>query len=360
MVGSATAAPETRGNGPVINMHGRRTGHDGGYGESGGQGQERWWAPQSDSTSKKDGRLAQGLGWFSLGLGLAQVTMPGRVTRLVGVRDHGESRMVQRLVGARELMAAAGILSGWKPGVWLWARVAGDVMDLALLGVPLATKRTDRAKTAAALAAVAGVTVLDAYGAWRRSGRSGTDGAAQEQGMSVKAAITVNRPVAEVYGFWHDFKNLPRFMGPLEEVRMTGEKRSHWRAKAPGGGSVEWDAETTEDRPNELIAWRSVAGSDVENSGTVRFAPAPGGRGTEVRVDLRYEPPAGPLGAVGAAVSKLFGEAPDQQVRNDLRAFKQVMETGEVPQSEATIHGRPHPAQPPEHVPAGRSAARAA
>src|SRR5207237_3055072 len=123
----------------------------------------------------------------------------------------------------------------------------------------------------------------------------------------------------EVYDFWRNFGNLPRFMDHLESVQVTGDRRSHWKAKAPAGTTVEWDAETTENRPNELIAWRSVEGADVTNAGVVRFVAAPGGRGTEIHVDLRYEPPAGKLGKL---VAKLFGEEPSQQVEGDLRRFK--------------------------------------
>lgn len=163
--------------------------------------------------------------------------------------------------------------------------------------------------------------------------------------MQVQQAVTINRPPEDVYRFWHDFQNLPRFMMHLESVQVVGNKRSHWKAKAPAGTTVEWDAETTEDRANELIAWRSLEGSQIENEGTVHFTPAPAGRGTEVRVDLRYDAPGGKAGAL---VAKLFGEEPEQQVKAELRVFKQVMETGEVTQSDATIHGKPHPARPPE------------
>jgi uncharacterized membrane protein len=125
---------------------------------------------------------------------------------------------------------------------------------------------------------------------------------------------------------------------------VIDDRRSRWRAKAPAGTSVEWEAELIDDRPNELIAWRSLEGSTVDNSGFVRFERAPGGRGTVVHVELRYCPPAG---ALGAAVAKLFGEEPRQQLYDDLRAFKQVMELGEVVKSDASIHTGMHPAQPP-------------
>jgi uncharacterized membrane protein len=167
----------------------------------------------------------------------------------------------------------------------------------------------------------------------------------KQQGTPVHKSITVNRPAEEVYGFWRQFENLPRFMMHLESVQVTGGRRSHWKAKAPAGKTVEWDAEMTEDRPNELIAWRSVEGADVSNAGVVRFVPAPGGRGTEIHVEMSYDPPAGKLGVLAA---KLFGEEPSQQVEGDLRRFKQVMEIGEVVYSDASIAGGLRPAHPPE------------
>lgn len=164
--------------------------------------------------------------------------------------------------------------------------------------------------------------------------------------MDVKKAITINRSPEEIYQFWHDFRNLPRFMDHLESVQMTGEKRSHWKAKAPAGTTVEWDAETVDDQPNQRIAWRSLMGAAVDNAGSVRFVPAPGGRGTEVHVELRYDPPGG---ALGATVARIFGEEPGQQVSDDLRRFKQVLETGEITRSDASVRGK-GPAQPPEET----------
>jgi uncharacterized membrane protein len=154
--------------------------------------------------------------------------------------------------------------------------------------------------------------------------------------MHVIKRITINRPVEEVYQFWRDLENLPRFMQHLEEVHVIGERRSHWVATAPAGRTVEWDAEIVSEQDNELIAWRSLPESDVRHAGTVRFRPAPADRGTEVSVELDYEPPAG---AVGAAAAKLFGEEPKQQLADDLRRFKQVMETGEVVRSEGSLEG---------------------
>jgi uncharacterized membrane protein len=145
--------------------------------------------------------------------------------------------------------------------------------------------------------------------------------------IKVEESITVNRSAAEVYHFWRRLENLPRFMEHLESVTATDDRRSHWIAKAPLGAKVEWDAEIINDRENELIAWRSLPGSQIPNAGSVRFAPAAGGLGTEVMVELFYDAPGG---QIGAAFAKLFGEEPRQQVHDDLQRFKQVMESGEA------------------------------
>jgi uncharacterized membrane protein len=156
------------------------------------------------------------------------------------------------------------------------------------------------------------------------------------QTIEVERAVTILRPRAELYAFWRDFTNLPRFMQHLARVDVIDERRSHWVARAPADRLVEWDAEITDEMPDELIAWRSTADSDIGNAGSVRFTDAPGDRGTVVSVDLRYEAPGGKLGALFA---KLFGEEPEQQVREDLRRFKQVMEVGELPTTEGQPSG---------------------
>jgi uncharacterized membrane protein len=293
-------------------------------------------------------QVAEMLGWFSLGLGLAAIALPDGVARLAGVPDTGRTRAVLRAVGAREIAQGIGILGQDRPVGWLWSRVAGDVMDLTLTGSALTADRAQRERVAAALAGLLGITAADAWCSARFTRRSSTAArnGSEDQAMDVKQAITVNRPAAEIYQFWHDFRNLPRFMRHLESVETDGGKRSHWKAKAPAGTSVEWDAEIVEDRPNEVIAWRSLEGAMVDNAGSVRFVPAPADRGTEVHVEMRYDPPGGPAGAV---VAKIFGEEPGKQVYDDLHAFKQVMETGEVTQSEATAKGG-GPAQPPASV----------
>jgi uncharacterized membrane protein len=154
--------------------------------------------------------------------------------------------------------------------------------------------------------------------------------------LQLRAAITVNASPQEAYDFWRDFENLPSFMLHLKSVTDSGDARSHWVADAPLKKSVEWDAEMTGDEPGQRISWRSLPGADVDNSGTVHFAPSPDGTGTELRVVLHYDVPGG---AIGRAVATLFGQEPEQQVRDDLRRFKQVLETGDVVRTESMPHG---------------------
>jgi uncharacterized membrane protein len=145
--------------------------------------------------------------------------------------------------------------------------------------------------------------------------------------IKVERAVTIDRPRDELFAFWRNFENLPRFMEHLVSVRVDSPTRSHWEAKAPAGRTVEWDAEIVNEVPYEIIAWKSVGEPDVANAGAVNFFDAPGGRGTVVRVTMDYEPPAGRLGAM---LSNFSTEEPDRQIREDLRKFKQLMETGEI------------------------------
>jgi uncharacterized membrane protein len=145
-------------------------------------------------------------------------------------------------------------------------------------------------------------------------------------GCKVQKSVTINRPAEDLFLFWRNFENLPNFMSHLESVKMIDGRRSRWVAKAPLGLSVEWEAEVHTARPNELIGWRSLPGSMVDTAGSVHFVPNQGGRTTEVRVELKYNPPAG---RVGAAVARWLGESPEQQIENDLNEFKRLMDAGE-------------------------------
>jgi uncharacterized membrane protein len=148
------------------------------------------------------------------------------------------------------------------------------------------------------------------------------------QGIKVEESITVNRPQEDLFRSWRNIENLPRIMRHLESVRMIDPSISHWVARGPLGMRFEWDAKIYTERPYELISWRSLPGSEVDTTGSVHFLPGPAGEGTEVRVVLKYDPPAG---KVGAAVGQLLGNDPGAEIRDDLGRFKQLMETGEYP-----------------------------
>jgi uncharacterized membrane protein len=155
--------------------------------------------------------------------------------------------------------------------------------------------------------------------------------------IKVEKSTTIQRSPEELFRFWRDLPNLPRFMKHLKSVTVTGDRTSHWVAQGPAGHDVEWDAEIINEHENELIAWKSIEGSEVDNAGSVRFAKDPSGRGTFVRVSLMYHPPAGKLGAL---VARLFGEDPHLQIQEDLRRFKQLMEAGEIATTEGQSSGR--------------------
>ncbi|MET0273362.1 MAG: SRPBCC family protein [Phenylobacterium sp.] len=144
----------------------------------------------------------------------------------------------------------------------------------------------------------------------------------------VGRTVTINRRREELYAFWRDFRNLAAFMENVERVDVGDERRSHWVIKAPAGKTVEWDSVITEDEPGRVIAWESVDGADIKNAGRIEFRDGPPGRGTEVSATIVYDPPGGDIGKL---IAKLFQKEPKIQARRELRRFKQLMETGEIP-----------------------------
>lgn len=289
---------------------------------------------------EKHQRTAQLLGLFSIGLGLSELVAPDGLARLIGVKPRARTRWALRALGVREILSGVAILARSDSAGPLWSRVAGDAMDLALLGGAFTERGSDTGRLLAATAAVTGVAAADAYAAACASRNSTLQKLVRP--IHVVRSITINRSPESVYQFWRKLENLPKFMAHLESVTDQGDF-SAWRAKAPAGTSVEWLAQITLDRPNEQIAWSSLEGASVPNRGTVCFKTAPGARGTEVVVELKYEPPGG---AIGATLAELFGEEPGQQISGDLRRLKQVLETGSVMHSDASIHRGLHPARP--------------
>lgn len=283
----------------------------------------------------REATLGTALGWVSIALGASQVLAPRAFARATGLPRFD---WLYRAIGLRELACGIGLLSQPKSPMWKWARVAGDTMDTMVIGAAMFSPRSDRSRLAATAAIAAGITALDVRaGAWpRRSPSSEPMKDAQGQRHVLKS-LTVNASPEECYRLWRDFERFPQFMRHIESVQKLDDKRSHWVATGPAGSHVEWDAEITSDEPNRLLAWRSTGSSDVYNTGSVQFSPAPGGKGTLLQVEMQYRPPAGNAGAM---VAMLFGEEPSQQMEGDLRRFKQLIECGEIPTTKGQPHGK--------------------
>jgi uncharacterized membrane protein len=279
--------------------------------------------------------LADGLGWFSIALGSAALLAPRSLGTLSGAgRSHPG---LTRGVGVRELAAGMGILAQRNPAPWLWSRVVGDVMDLSMLATAMRSGSTGRGRAAASFAAVAGILAIDAFAAiqlTRHAGHPLVSGIAAPTDLYFETSVATTKSPEECYRFWRDLQNFPRFMQSVQSVQALDERRFHWVAKGPGGATMEWDSEITEDRPGSALAWRTLDGAQVPSAGSVIFEPAGNGRGTIIRLSIHYSPPGGRL---TAAVSRVLRQDPQAQVHEDLRRFKQLLETGEI----ATTHGQP-------------------
>jgi uncharacterized membrane protein len=257
-------------------------------------------------------RIARSLGWFSVGVGLAQLIAPRALCYVAGLPP---APKVMRLFGLRELACGIGILTQEERAPWLQARVAGDVLDLVALAAAALSRRANTPRVVVALAAVAAATAVDAY-----CSRSLSVAEAKVPRHDTHT-ICVDSSPHELYRYWREFQNLPSIMRHIESVQPLGDDVFHWVALGPSGTRLEWDSEVIDDRPNERLAWRSLDGSDVFNAGSVRFDPAPGGS-TYVTVELVYE---SPPGSISDTVAKLFGSNAGQQ-RADLQSFKALME----------------------------------
>lgn len=272
--------------------------------------------------------LATGLGLFSLGLGLAEVVAPGPVAAATGMKHRP---FLLRAFGLREVLSGAAILASRKPAVALWSRVLGDAFDLGMMASDLLSPRRGRGRLALATAAVAGVTALDVLAAVRLS--------RAEPGLRTirfVKTISVNRSPAECYALWRDFQGLSRWMRHVESVEPLPDGTTRWTVRGPAGQPVSWDAELVRDEPDSFIAWRSVEGAAVATAGSVAFAERSGGKGTLVRVNFVYAPPAG---VAGAFASRLLGACPMSAIAEDLRRFKGLLETGEIAETRGQPHG---------------------
>jgi uncharacterized membrane protein len=287
---------------------------------------------------RANGRLAAGLGWFSLGLGATQLLAPGAVARLVGLEDKPAWRWLVRSCGLREITAGLGILFRPDPVNALRARMIGDGVDLAALGVAVGSGQADRTRATMAAGVVLGVAALDTY--CSRALQAGSNGR-----IRMRKSIIINRAPDEVFRLWRQIERLPEMVVDYDlSVQQQGEGFSQWQVRMPGGRTVTWDAEFRADPQTREIVWHSNGDSRIQNAGRVRFEPATGRRGTLVTVDFEYLPPAGRL---GADLAKIFGAEPGQMIEAALRRIKQVLETGAVVRSDADIHAGMHPARPP-------------
>lgn len=277
---------------------------------------------QTEGPEIADGRgqaLAKGLGVFSLGLGLAEVAASRAIARLIGMDRSAATPWILRALGAREIGHGIGIFARPKS---VWTRLIGDAIDVAYVALAFRGACARRSRLWPTMGALAAVGALDALATVRMM-RSNF-------GEPVTSSMTINRSPDECYARWRNFSQLPQFMRYLESVTELDDRRSHWVAKSPVG-ELEWDAEITGDLPGRSISWRSTS-PHMPLRGRVTFAEAPGGRGTEVCVEIQTAP-----------FAKLFTLA---EVNGDLRRFKQVVETGEIVVSDATSVRGMHAAQP--------------
>lgn len=306
------------------------------------------------SGTRTSERVARGLGWFSLAIGATEVLVPSRLASLAGAPSAVSSETL-RWFGLREIATGIGVLSRPRAAGWMWARVAGDALDLALLLSSFGKKRSRPGSLAVSTFAIAGIAVADVVTAVQlgREGKRGNGHASlPDKASRVTKTVTIRRPPEEVYRFFRSLDNLARVMKNVDGVQSI-DGISHWKVRGPVGKRLEWDAEIVEDVPNERIAWRALEGASVPHRGSIRFSEAPKDFGTEVVFELVYDPP---LHRLGDAVAKAFGMGVASQIDADLLRMKQVLETGEIVQSDASIHKGPHPARPsyPDSLAASR------
>lgn len=281
----------------------------------------------------RDGALARGLGWFSIAFGMAELVAPRAITRALGLR--GQEGLVQAY-GLREIGTGIGILTAADPAPWIWGRVGGDALDLATVAGGLGSSK--RGGALLALAALGGVAAVD-VACGRQLGRDrekadsdGRGAGAPADAPEAERSITIAKTAQELYERWRDPGTLTRVMAPFAVVHASEGGNLQWQVAGPLGQNLDWETETTGDRPGEATGWRSLPGAQVPSEGLIRFCPATGGRGTVATLRVRFDPPGGVL---GDAVARLLGGlVPATVVDTALRRFKSLVETGEIPTTE--------------------------
>ncbi|MFL6604877.1 MAG: SRPBCC family protein [Steroidobacteraceae bacterium] len=281
-------------------------------------------------TSRSHGPLAAGFGWLSVGLGLAALAAPRKMGEISGLEDR---ETLIRMVGLRELASGVGLLTQTRKAPWLWSRVVGDAIDLALLASAHNGTRRGRSRAIGAAAVVAAITAADVAASLRASQRA----ARLAPDIYIDRTIIVNKTPRECYDYWRDLRNIANFTNGLEKVIPLDERRSQWIMNVPGRGRLEWTAEVIEDKPGERLRWRTADEAPFNVAGAVNFEPAPGGRGTFVTLGMHCHAPGG---AIGAALARFLGPDPFGEVRENLRRFKQLVEAGEIPTTTGQPSGR--------------------
>jgi uncharacterized membrane protein len=275
---------------------------------------------------------ARNLGILSLALGAGALFMPRSTSRLSGLEPH---RRLLPLVGMREITAGIGLLSARNSTPWLWSRVIGDGMDLVVCASSLFSPRNPRRLSAAVTTAVvAAITAIDVRESLRSSISSDGRSAGSAPDALVTSSVIVGKSPQECYEFWRNVSNMTRISPMVESVTVLDDRTSRWLIRSPLGNAIEWDSKITGDTPGERISWQSVDGGGLYHAGVVRFEPSTGNRGTLVTISVHYRVPGG---AAAEGVAKLLGADPRSEVREDLRRFKQLLETGEI----STTRGQP-------------------
>lgn len=276
---------------------------------------QRFPSPSGVRTTRSPEQFARGLGWLSLGLGVAQLLAPKVLSRIAGVPVPGTLVM---LCGARDVLCGIGMLAQEQQAPWLKARVAGDAIDIAALAGALLVPGLPKRRIGVSAALAGGIAAADLYGLQQLSAHG-----RRVPPRHVAASIDIARPPEDIYRFWRNPENLPRLMPHLDSVQVLDELHSHWVARGQGGQRTEWDSEIIDDAPNQRLAWRSVDGSLIYNAGSLQLEPLGAGV-TRLRVELLYDAPPESL---ASAIVRLFGGEPGGDVRADLRAFKHLIES---------------------------------
>jgi uncharacterized membrane protein len=280
--------------------------------------------PARGDTARRRARgAAVGIGVASVALGVAKLVAPRALARLVGAPAGSREGGLVQALGVREVVTGLGLLASRSPVPWLWSRVVGDALELALLGAVAGAGRGDRRRAGAALGALAGVAAFDvacAVAATR---------ARRREAAPVRRSVTIARARTDVYRFWRDFANVPAFMADIELVEILDDGRSRWSAHGPTGPVVSWEVQVDEARPGELLRWSSVEGaqSDVRAEGVVRFADTPDGRGTEVALTLAYGLPDDAPERAAAFIDRATEPG---RLEAHLARSKELLETGRL------------------------------